>query len=206
MRVDFGRIALRFLSMASVAAVAGISAADPANAGDQIFDELRFGVSTSVQSGTPGKTASFRRLPLSSILSATRRRSAGSNNCCIPASISALRSARRAKPPSSSPVSPGRSISTRSSLLKPASAASSIPAISTAMMTVRNSAVASSSTNIWAPATVSTPTGCHGPDRPFLACQSLRWAERRHDTRRLAGRLQVLRIRSTISAGWPTDD
>lgn len=51
MRVDFGRIALRFLSMASVAAVAGISAGDPANAGDQIFDELRFGVSTSVQSG-----------------------------------------------------------------------------------------------------------------------------------------------------------
>lgn len=51
MRVDFGRIALRFLSRASVAAVAGTLAAGSANAGEQIFDELRFGLSTSVQSG-----------------------------------------------------------------------------------------------------------------------------------------------------------
>ncbi|ACI55218.1 conserved hypothetical protein [Rhizobium leguminosarum bv. trifolii WSM2304] len=51
MRVDFGRIALRFLSRASVAVVAGTLAAGSANAGEQIFDELRFGLSTSVQSG-----------------------------------------------------------------------------------------------------------------------------------------------------------
>ncbi|MDI5927747.1 acyloxyacyl hydrolase [Rhizobium leguminosarum] len=51
MRVDFGKIALRFLGMASVAAAAAISVASSATAGDQIFDELRFGVSTSVQSG-----------------------------------------------------------------------------------------------------------------------------------------------------------
>ncbi|GLR55531.1 acyloxyacyl hydrolase [Rhizobium indigoferae] len=51
MRVDFGKIALRFLGMASVAAAAAISVASSATAGEQIFDELRFGLSTSVQSG-----------------------------------------------------------------------------------------------------------------------------------------------------------
>ncbi|RFB95697.1 acyloxyacyl hydrolase [Rhizobium leguminosarum bv. trifolii] len=51
MRVDFGRIALRFLSAASLAAVAGTLLAGSANGGEQIFDELRFGLSTSVQSG-----------------------------------------------------------------------------------------------------------------------------------------------------------
>jgi hypothetical protein len=34
------------------------------------------------------------------------------------------------------------------------------------MMTARNSAVASSSTNIWAPAIVSTPTGTSWPRSP----------------------------------------
>ncbi|RWX22567.1 acyloxyacyl hydrolase [Rhizobium leguminosarum] len=53
----------------------------------------------------PGKTASFRRLPLSSIPSATIRRSAGSNSCCILVCISAPRSARQARPASSSPAS-----------------------------------------------------------------------------------------------------
>ncbi|MBY5582476.1 acyloxyacyl hydrolase [Rhizobium leguminosarum] len=51
MRVDFGRIALRFLSIASVAGITGLLLAGSATAGEQIFDELRFGVSTSVQSG-----------------------------------------------------------------------------------------------------------------------------------------------------------
>ncbi|MBY3483620.1 acyloxyacyl hydrolase [Rhizobium laguerreae] len=51
MRVDFGKIALRFLGMASLAAAAAIPVASSATADDQIFDELRFGVSTSVQSG-----------------------------------------------------------------------------------------------------------------------------------------------------------
>ncbi|MBY3182586.1 acyloxyacyl hydrolase [Rhizobium laguerreae] len=51
MRVDFGKIAFRFLGMASLAAAAAIPVASSATADDQIFDELRFGVSTSVQSG-----------------------------------------------------------------------------------------------------------------------------------------------------------
>ncbi|MGR9246353.1 acyloxyacyl hydrolase [Rhizobium leguminosarum] len=51
MRVDFGRIASRFLGIASAAGVAGLLLASSATAGEQIFDELRFGVSTSVQSG-----------------------------------------------------------------------------------------------------------------------------------------------------------
>ncbi len=51
-------------------------------------------------------------------------------------------------------------------LPKPASAASFIPAISRAMVTARNSAVASTSTNIWAPAIVSTPTGTSWPRSP----------------------------------------
>ncbi|MBY5461324.1 acyloxyacyl hydrolase [Rhizobium leguminosarum] len=51
MRVDFGKVALRFLRMASLAAAAAIPVAGSANAGQQIFDELRFGASASVQSG-----------------------------------------------------------------------------------------------------------------------------------------------------------
>ncbi|MDC7742214.1 acyloxyacyl hydrolase [Rhizobium binxianense] len=52
MRIDFGRVALRLLGIASVAAVVGMpTMAGSANAGEQIFDELRFGASTSVQSG-----------------------------------------------------------------------------------------------------------------------------------------------------------
>ncbi|WP_064691755.1 acyloxyacyl hydrolase [Rhizobium aegyptiacum] len=52
MKIDFGRVALRFLSTASVAAVIGFFAmTGSASAGEQIFDELRFGVSASVQSG-----------------------------------------------------------------------------------------------------------------------------------------------------------
>ncbi|PDT09149.1 MULTISPECIES: acyloxyacyl hydrolase [unclassified Rhizobium] len=51
MRVEFGRIAQHFLALASVAVVAGTSMAGSADAGEQIFDELRFGVSASVQSG-----------------------------------------------------------------------------------------------------------------------------------------------------------
>ncbi|WP_434713245.1 acyloxyacyl hydrolase [Rhizobium sp. YTUHZ045] len=59
MRVEFGRIALRFLGLASVAAVAGTAMAGSANAGEQIFDELRFGVSASVQSGRSGEDGVF---------------------------------------------------------------------------------------------------------------------------------------------------
>jgi len=51
MRIDFKRVALRLFVIASVAAVAGISVTGSANAGEQIFDELRFGASASVQSG-----------------------------------------------------------------------------------------------------------------------------------------------------------
>ncbi|MDV4154470.1 acyloxyacyl hydrolase [Rhizobium brockwellii] len=52
MRIDFGRVALRLLGIASVAVVVGMpTMAGSATAGEQIFDELRFGVSTSVQSG-----------------------------------------------------------------------------------------------------------------------------------------------------------
>ncbi|MEI1251503.1 acyloxyacyl hydrolase [Rhizobium aouanii] len=46
MTIDFGRVALLLLGIASVAAVAG-----SASAGEHIFDELRFGASASVQSG-----------------------------------------------------------------------------------------------------------------------------------------------------------
>jgi hypothetical protein len=46
MRIDFVRVALRLLGIASVAVVAG-----SASAGEQIFDELRFGASASIQSG-----------------------------------------------------------------------------------------------------------------------------------------------------------
>jgi lipid A 3-O-deacylase len=51
MRGKFGRIAQHFLALASVSVVAGTSMAGSADAGEQIFDELRFGVSASVQSG-----------------------------------------------------------------------------------------------------------------------------------------------------------
>ncbi|ARO24270.1 acyloxyacyl hydrolase [Rhizobium sp. S9] len=59
MRVEFGKIALRFLGLASVAAVAVTSMAGSANAGEQIFDELRFGASASVQSGRAGEDGVF---------------------------------------------------------------------------------------------------------------------------------------------------
>ncbi|MBB3351829.1 hypothetical protein FHT70_001747 [Rhizobium sp. BK049] len=59
MRVEFGKIALRFLGLASVAAVAVTSMAGSANAGEQIFDELRFGASASVQSGHAGEDGVF---------------------------------------------------------------------------------------------------------------------------------------------------
>ncbi|MBX5043258.1 acyloxyacyl hydrolase [Rhizobium lentis] len=59
MRVEFGRIALRFSGLASVAAAAVVSMAGSANAGEQIFDELRFGVSASVQSGRAGEDGVF---------------------------------------------------------------------------------------------------------------------------------------------------
>ena len=52
MKIDFGKVALRFLGTASAAAVVGFFAmTGSASAGEQIFDELRFGVSASVQSG-----------------------------------------------------------------------------------------------------------------------------------------------------------
>ncbi|PDV85395.1 acyloxyacyl hydrolase [Rhizobium sp. H4] len=50
MSADFGSFVLRFFTTALLAAVAG-TVADSASAGEQIFDELRFGVSTSLQSG-----------------------------------------------------------------------------------------------------------------------------------------------------------
>ncbi|MBX5240620.1 acyloxyacyl hydrolase [Rhizobium sp. NLR22b] len=59
MRVEFGRIALRFLGLASVAVVAAASMVDSANASEQIFDELRFGASASVQSGRAGEDGVF---------------------------------------------------------------------------------------------------------------------------------------------------
>ncbi|PDT29011.1 acyloxyacyl hydrolase [Rhizobium sp. L9] len=59
MRVEFGKIALRFLGLASVAAVAVTSMAGSVNAGEQIFDELRFGASASVQSGRAGEDGVF---------------------------------------------------------------------------------------------------------------------------------------------------
>ncbi|MDO3433745.1 acyloxyacyl hydrolase [Rhizobium sp. CBN3] len=59
MRVEFGKIALRFLGLASVAAVAVTSMAGSANAGEQIFDELRFGASASVQSGRAAEDGVF---------------------------------------------------------------------------------------------------------------------------------------------------
>lgn len=59
MRVEFGKIVLRFLGLASVAAVAVTSMAGSANAGEQIFDELRFGASASVQSGRAGEDGVF---------------------------------------------------------------------------------------------------------------------------------------------------
>ncbi|PDT18143.1 acyloxyacyl hydrolase [Rhizobium sp. J15] len=52
MKIDFGKVALPFLSTASAAAAIGFLAmTGSASAGEQIFDELRFGVSASVQSG-----------------------------------------------------------------------------------------------------------------------------------------------------------
>ncbi|MBX5063754.1 acyloxyacyl hydrolase [Rhizobium lentis] len=52
MKIDFGKVVLRFLGAASAAAVIGFLAmTGSASAGEQIFDELRFGVSASVQSG-----------------------------------------------------------------------------------------------------------------------------------------------------------
>ncbi|OWV70982.1 lipid A 3-O-deacylase [Rhizobium sp. R634] len=52
MKIDFGKVALPFLCTASAAAVIGFFAmTGSASAGEQIFDELRFGVSASVQSG-----------------------------------------------------------------------------------------------------------------------------------------------------------
>ncbi|MDK4734137.1 acyloxyacyl hydrolase [Rhizobium sp. CNPSo 3490] len=59
MRVEFGKMALRFLGLASVAAVAVTSMAGSVNAGEQIFDELRFGASASVQSGRAGEDGVF---------------------------------------------------------------------------------------------------------------------------------------------------
>lgn len=59
MRGKFGRIAQHFLALASVAVVAGTSMAGSADAGEQIFDELRFGVSASVQSGHSGEDGVF---------------------------------------------------------------------------------------------------------------------------------------------------
>ncbi|ABC91065.1 hypothetical conserved protein [Rhizobium etli CFN 42] len=59
MRVEFGKIVLRFLGLASVAAVAATSMAGSANAGERIFDELRFGASASVQSGRAGEDGVF---------------------------------------------------------------------------------------------------------------------------------------------------
>ncbi|MBX5150439.1 acyloxyacyl hydrolase [Rhizobium lentis] len=59
MRVEFGKIALRFLGLASVTAVAVTSMAGSANAGEQIFDELRFGASASLQSGRAGEDGVF---------------------------------------------------------------------------------------------------------------------------------------------------
>ncbi|MBX4927510.1 acyloxyacyl hydrolase [Rhizobium binae] len=59
MRVEFGRIAQRFLALASVMAAAGVSMAGSADASEQIFDELRFGVSASVQSGRSGEDGVF---------------------------------------------------------------------------------------------------------------------------------------------------
>ncbi|ARO30364.1 lipid A 3-O-deacylase-related protein [Rhizobium sp. NXC14] len=59
MRVEFGKMALRFLGLASVAAVAVTSMASSVNAGEQIFDELRFGASASVQSGRAGEDGVF---------------------------------------------------------------------------------------------------------------------------------------------------
>ncbi|RUM25548.1 acyloxyacyl hydrolase [Rhizobium vallis] len=52
MKIDFNRVVLRFFGIASAAAVTGFLAmTGSASAGAQIFDELRFGASASVQSG-----------------------------------------------------------------------------------------------------------------------------------------------------------
>ena len=52
MKIDFGKVALRLLGIASVAAVTGfLAVTGSASASEQIFDELRFGASASVQSG-----------------------------------------------------------------------------------------------------------------------------------------------------------
>jgi len=52
MKIDFDKVALRLLGIASVAAVTGFLAmTGSASASEQIFDELRFGASASVQSG-----------------------------------------------------------------------------------------------------------------------------------------------------------
>lgn len=52
MKIDFNKVVLRLLGIASVGTVMGFFAmANSASAGEQIFDELRFGASASIQSG-----------------------------------------------------------------------------------------------------------------------------------------------------------
>ncbi|NKL66662.1 acyloxyacyl hydrolase [Rhizobium leguminosarum] len=63
MRIDFGRVALRLLGIASVAVVVGMpTMAGSANAGEQIFDELRFGASASIQSGHSREDGVFPKI------------------------------------------------------------------------------------------------------------------------------------------------
>ena len=52
MKIDFNKVVLCLLSIASVGTAMGFFAmANSASAGEQIFDELRFGASASIQSG-----------------------------------------------------------------------------------------------------------------------------------------------------------
>lgn len=57
-------VALRFLSASAAAVLIAGSASLPAHAQDQIFDELRFGASASIQGGSEHEDGVFPELTL----------------------------------------------------------------------------------------------------------------------------------------------
>jgi hypothetical protein len=60
MMIDFNNVWLRLSGIASAAVIIGtLGAATAANAAEQIFDELRFGASASVQGGRSGEDGVF---------------------------------------------------------------------------------------------------------------------------------------------------
>ena len=63
--IDLQMVMLRLLGIASVAVIFGtLAQAAPAEAGDQVFDELRFGASASVQGGRAGEDGIFPEITM----------------------------------------------------------------------------------------------------------------------------------------------